>query len=144
MKRDAQTYTIFLPYLGAASDRFRFRIKRFCNRYSLNVKVSFTSFRVGKYFTLKSRVPTLLQSCVVYKYTCPVDQVAYIGKTKRHLIDRVKEHSSTHTSAIFNHNISCQCFHPQNFEILKSSKSDFDLSLHEALSIKKFNPALNT
>ena len=41
-------------------------------------------------------------------------------------------------------NSSCNCpFSPSNFSILRSCRSEFDLSYCEALYIKKYNPSLN-
>ena len=142
---NAISHNLILPYYGSLSDRFSSRFRKLCKRYNLNVRVVFKPFKVQSYFSLKSRVPDLLRSCVIYKYSCLVDpNIAYIGKTKRHLIKRIQEHGSVQDSSILSHRASCNCpFSPSNFSILRSCNSEFDLSYCEALYIKKYNPSLN-
>ena len=100
---------------------------------------------MSRYFRLKSNVPHALRSGVVYKYTCLVDpSIAYIGKTRRHLVARVKEHGSQLDSAIFAHRASCNCpFSLNNFSILRSVRNDLELNICEALFIKRMDPSLN-
>lgn len=72
--------------------------------------------------------------------------MSYIGKTKRHLATRVKEHRFC-KSAVNNHLLSCNncCnnFSVKRFKILACGRSDMDISIKEALLIKASNPALN-
>ena len=89
-----------------------------------------------------------LMANVVYQFTCLRDaNSTYIGKTIRHLATRVREHT-TLPSAIkeqFCHhaqpckdNYSCN-----SFKVIDSAKSDFEVSIKEALHIKHKNPNLN-
>ena len=134
---ESDVYTLCLPYFGNVSETFVLRFRRFCRRYNLKIRIVYKPFKVGHYFSLKSVCPKFLESCVVYKYTCPVDQASYVGKTRRHLIQRINEHRNSEQSAIYNHNVLCHCLTPKNFEILKQCRGDFELSLTEALLIKK-------
>ena len=140
---ESDVYTLCLPYFGNVSETFILRFRRFCRRYNLKIRIVYKPFKVGHYFSLKSVCPKFLESCVVYKYTCPVDQASYVGKTRRHLIQRINEHRNSEQSAIYNHNVLCHCLTPKNFEILKQCRGDFELSLTEALLIKKERPTLN-
>ena len=143
---DNNMTVLCLPYLGETSDRFRKKFTSFCNRHNLNVRLVFKPFKVSQYFSLKSRVPSLLHSGVIYKFCCPVDPgTTYIGRTQRHLCKRIKEHSSPLSqSAVFNHTLACTCkFSSANFTILRSSASKLDLSIFEALYIKARSPSLN-
>ena len=91
-------------------------------------------------------------SNVIYKFSCLRDAGQfYIGKTKRHLAVRVKEHSdlSKNTiTAIKQHLLSCEtCFNSEisvdNFEILCKCSNDFSCKITEALFIKNNKPTLN-
>ena len=89
---------------------------------------------------------------VVYQFTCLCDtNLTCIGKTKRHLITRAREHLSLGNiftnSEVKTHLESChrcQEATPETcFRILKSCGTDFQARVHEALLIKKHNPRLN-
>ena len=72
----------------------------------------------------------------------------YIGKTKRFLNIRIKEHQRS-GSAIFGHIENCQnCSDTQkfteNFSVLEKANADFDLKILEALHIVDKRPNLNT
>ena len=97
--------------------------------YAIDVRVVFTTLKVRNYFSLKCKTPLALQSNVAYKYNCLCDtSIAYIGKTSRNLVTRVRKHNSS-LSAIsdnlnvcgtYKHNFSCS-----NFKILDCGKSKF-------------------
>ena len=144
---ESDYFTLVLPYFGQTSELLKKRLTRLARRYKVNCRVVFSCFKISQYFSLKDVVPDYLQSCVVYKYCCSVDpKQVYIGRTKRHLIVRIREHASPNTnSAIFNHRLSCTCsYSMSNFSILKHCNTDYDLSIAEALSIKKEKPSLNS
>ena len=71
---------------------------------------------------------------------------SYIGKTKRHLATRIKEHRSE-KSAIGQHLQTCHTcdhnFNENQFKILSTGNSDFDCKIREALLIKSQKPTLN-
>ena len=139
-------YTIVLPYYGKASETLRPRLSRLCKRFGISCHIAFVPFKVARYFCLKSRLPDLIHSHVVYKYSCPVDpDHCYIGKTKRHLVTRIREHAQSNTqSAIFDHRLECDCiFLPAHFRILRVCNDDYSLNICEALHIKESNPSLN-
>ena len=142
---DNQLFLV-LPYFGQVSDRFQSRLSGFAKKFNLNVKLVFRPFKVCNYFSLKSRVPVCMQSGVVYQFTCSRDaNITYIGKTKRHLFARIREHRNPQkSSAILDHRLICDCFcSNENFKILKSCSNDFRLNICEALLIKNKRPSLN-
>ena len=107
----------------------------------------FTSFKIHNYVWVKSKTPLGLRAEVVYQYQCSCDRtLSYIGKTKRHLATRCKEHF-TQPSAISNHLRYCdKCknsFDIAHFQILDTSTNDFELQIKEALHIKLNKPKLN-
>ena len=97
--------------------------------------------------SLKCRTPTPLLANVVYKFQCLSDSSkSYIGKTKRHLATRVKEHRQG-PSAIQNHLDDCSVcrenYSCDLFAILDSSSYDLDITIKEAMHIKSRKPWLN-
>ena len=110
--------------------------------------VTFNSFKVQNYFSLKARTPKPLLSSVVYEFSCQVDPgISYIGKTKRHLERRMREHRSSN-SAIRDHLLLCTpCsdnFDCNSFRVLRVCRDSLSLSIVEALSVKDCNPFLNS
>ena len=154
---EEQTRKIVLkiPYYGKNSilfaKRFSCLIKSKFN--AVDLRTVYCTFKVGTYFQLKCRTPLPLQSNVVYQFHCLRDAgTSYIGETKRHLIDRVKEHTAfksiTRKSEIKSHILNCQnCknanINYEHFRILRKCKDPSDTRIHEALMIKKVKPNLN-
>ena len=139
---------LILPYFGKVSKVLSNRISQLCRKFNIQQRLVFRPYKVGAYFSLKTRCPWLLHSSVIYKYECPVAQgVTYIGKTSRHLLTRIKEHTRpnpTSRSAISDHIMNCSCIpSTANFTIIHSSRNDFDLAIAESLCIKELNPSLN-
>ena len=81
-----------------------------------------------------------------FQGSCDKSQ-SYIGKTKRHLAVRTREHFEGR-SAISSHLENCfSCRSSSsisNFRILASGLSDLDIKIKEALYIKKSKPSLNS
>ena len=141
-----------IPFVGTISHDFKNKLSRlFYEDLSIKITPVFNTFKVGDYFSLKSRTPKLLTSNVVYKFSGLCDtNLSYIGKTKRHLMVRCLEHlefeKSKPESEIKSHLQSCDvCKNasPQNFEILKKCRNDRETKINEALFIKNENPKLN-
>ena len=151
---DEDTVILKVPYLGEISYEFSKKLKVLIgNKFNVKVRVVFTSFKVGQYFSLKCKTPLILLSDVVYKFSCQRDAtVTYIGKTKRHLITRVNEHltlqDNSQKSEVKSHLLECASCRDggtgmESFEIVKKCQNSFDVIIHEALSIKRHNPKLN-
>jgi len=138
---------ICLPFVGSPSLNFKKQLTKSFLKVGIKLRVVFRSFKVRNYFSLKDRTPTHLKSKVVYKFQCSCDEnVSYIGKTKRNLGIRRKEHL-TGNSPIFDHIRNCNdCNNSvnNNFVILDSARNDFQLKIKEALYIKYNKPSLNT
>ena len=100
-KNDEKKYTVIIPFIGHPSITFKKSLAK--NLKSINKKCCtiFKTFKVQNYFSLKDETPLALQANVVYLFegSCDKNQT-YIGKTKRHLATRVREHFSGN-SAIF-------------------------------------------
>ena len=147
--REDGVETIFsIPYVGLPSTIYARKIQQLMkDNFGITVRVIFNTFKVKNYFSLKCTTPTPLLANVVYKFQCLRDSnKAYIGKTKRHLTTRVKEHYQG-PSAIQNHLDSCNAckeqFSCQSFVVIDSGQTDFDITIKEALHIKHHRPWLN-
>ena len=113
----------------------------------IDINCIFHSHKIGSHFSLKHKTPLSLLSNVVYHFKCLRDvNLSYIGKTKRHLVTRAKEHASGE-SAISEHLLTCDTcnnnFDVDRFRVLDNGKNDFECLIKEALLIKKFRPKLN-
>ncbi len=147
-KEENRDYVICLPYIGQPSLVFKRKIVKIYKQYfNVDISVVFKTCKVKQYFSLKSKTPLDLKTNVVYKFSCLRDaNVSYVGKTKRHLVTRVKEHLKLKNSAIKQHidNCnSCKDINITHFKILHSGTSDFNVKVKEALEIKRVNPTLN-
>ena len=115
----------------------------------LTLRLFIHHLRLKINFSLKCHTPLPLLAKVVYKFQClhDVDKV-YIGKTRRHLATRVKEHRhSTSSSAIRDHLSSCPTcqseYSSSSFRVIDTARNDFEVTIKEALHIKNSKPALN-
>ena len=141
-----------IPYIDHSSIVYGKKVSQIFKRYfSINLRIVFTTFKVKNYFSLKCCTPLALRANVVYKFTCQRDaNTTYIGKTKRHLAIRVREHcnpsTQPSTSAIRNHLdkcLSCQTNPWSQFSVLDNANSDFTCQIKEGLHIKAKQPTLN-
>ena len=140
---------LIVTYFGRPSLLFKKKLTYLLKKeLLLDLHCVFTSFKVGMYFSLKDVTPLSLSSNVVYKFTCLRDvNVSYIGKTKWHLVTRVREHGSRE-SAIFAHLENCntclQNYDLNCFKVIDQANCNFDCCIKEALLIKRLQPNLNS
>ena len=141
---NSPTFYFKLPYIGhffvITQKRIRHLIKRYCN--DLDIKLVFSSFKIGNLFGMKDPIPGGLRSRVVYKFTCAGCNACYVGETSRHFSTRVREHLAVdRASHIFKHLqnsercrslCSIDCFH-----ILDHAATSFQLKIKEAIHIQK-------
>lgn len=152
-EKPERKYLFGVPYVGKASNDFKKRITELIKE-NLQVDIStyFNSTKVSNYFSLKSKVPLALKARIVYKYSCLSDSdTFYIGKSKRHLVTRAKEHinpKESNQSEVKNHIFQCDScksgkLSVNNFAVLKQCKDDYAARISEALLIKQFQPKIN-
>ena len=55
-------------YSGVTQKRIRHLIKRHCN--NIDIKLIFSSFKIGNLLSAKDPIPSNLRSSVVYKFSC--------------------------------------------------------------------------
>ena len=129
-----------LPYIGMQSLIVKKQLLKALKTINkdLNIRWVFTTPKIRQMFSLKDKTNLALRSNVVYKFTCSVDPCfSYVGKTKRHLAQRVKEHNNKN-SAISQHRINCDCTcNLEDFKILDTAR------IKEAIHIFRVKPTLN-
>ena len=143
---------ILLPYLGLQSREISKRVKCCVNQFYsfVNLRIIFqNSCNIGSFFRYKDKLSLSQRSKVIYKANCWDCPEFYIGKTKRRLHDRKKEHfnaltSSENTSAIADHIKSTgHNIKWDHFEILASGRTDQHCKVKETLLIQELKPSLN-
>ena len=150
---------LVLPYTGSLSLQVRNKLLaayRCLPQFQL--RVIFTSNnRVSSTFPFKDKIPFLLRSGVVYKFTCATCNSCYYGKTKRHIHTRICEHKGispstgnrlqTVNSTVHEHCMNCNqdvnTICENNFKILCTAKYNSDLEIKESLLILYDKPNLN-
>jgi hypothetical protein len=155
---DKCPFVLVLPFLGKSSFNLRRKIfSAFSNTFpQISLKIIFTSkTKIPNLFNFKDRVPFALRSGVVYRFSCGNCNVAYVGKTTRHLHTRVCEHLGISAktgnsvkvcgqSAVHDHVRMCQYNASiDDFEILASCDNEFKLLVVESIFIKRLKPVLN-
>ena len=87
-----------------------------------------------------------MKSNVVYLFSCQVDpECQYIGKTKRRLHQRVREHCNTNTAISTHLNTCSECLNTiyDRFKVIYIGRSNFEIEVVEAIKIMENNPNLN-
>ena len=154
-----QRYFLKLPYYGYHSKKIKESLKKLVDEYypQLDLKLIFINkFKIESMFPYKDRIPAVLRSNLIYKYKCANCEKAYVGVTIRHLKTRISEHmgisprtevkiSNPMLSHIREHcqnNAECS-INAEDFKILESGDTEWDLKILESIAIKKFEPQLN-
>ena len=135
-----------IPYLGKISENYRKKLIKMYKKIDVNVTIVFHTYKIKNFFSLKSKTPKMMKSSLVYNFQCREDPSSqYIGKTKRRFHQRVKEHATTNTaiSVHLNECQDCQNNYNSNFKIIYQGRTDFEISVVEALSILEVRPNLN-
>ena len=145
-KEDDQqnVYRVKMQYRGFATEQFVKKLKE----SGAPVKVVLTIKKVKSSLpSLKTAVPKMLKSNLVYQIKCPRCNACYVGKTCRHLTDRVKEHKSKSGEPVLKHMIACgvnRAVIPDNTTILKTVMGNaFQLSIMKALFIRDLTPEID-
>ena len=130
-----------LPYIGEYSDFVSRKIKILCKQFCKNteIKMSYSTFKLGDMFSTKSSVPKYLESGVVYYFKCAACNDSYVGETNRYFETRVHEHlyKKTQPTAIFQHlqkNENCRSKCDEScFKVIDRARTKFTLEVKEAL-----------
>ena len=78
---EKENYYITIPYLESESRRFINKLAKIIKKkINVNIVPVYKSFKIGRYFQLKSNTPFALCSNVVHKFTCSYDMnLTYCG-----------------------------------------------------------------
>ena len=102
--------------------------KYYCN--NTNIKIFFSSIKVGDLYSVEESVPKYLRPFFVYRFTCPSCNASYVGEATRHLTMRIKEHLETDSkSHIFKHLNTKELCDNECFEIIGSATFSYKLKL---------------
>ena len=130
---------IKIPYFSMQSVYFRKSLTSTLKKINkeINIPIIFVAPKIKQFFSIQDRIPLPLRSGVIYQFTCEVDpRQSYVGKTYRHLGQRIKEHSKK-ISAIYDHRLNCTCnCNTNNFKIIDTARDHFALNIKEAIHIK--------
>ena len=138
-------FRLYIGHFSAITQKkIRHFIKRYCN--DLDIKLVFSSFKIGNLFGVKDPVPDGLRSRVVYKFLCAGCNACYVGETCRHFSTRVREHLVIdRASYIFNHlkdsphcRVLCSA---DDFHVLDHAFTSFQLKIKEAIHIQREQPS---
>ena len=140
-EQEEEQKMLFLQYRGKVSEKYEKSLKRI----GAPCKVIITLRKLKTVLpTLKTEIPKVLKSRIVYNITCSRCKSCYVGQTVRHLQTRIKEHSRQ-GSILGSHFKECGCMLTMNdVTILSGAKSAHQLLVLEALFINELKPLLNT
>lgn len=142
-----------LPFMGVLSKRIQTRLNLMMMRVAPFIKlhvVYYNRCTIRSLFnkSLRTNIPVLQRSNVIYMMRCSDCSACYIGKTKRKLHTRVCEHRA----ALKGRGFSCIAEHSlraghridwTNVEVIGSDCSDIRLLYKETFLIKKHKPTMN-
>ena len=139
-----------LPYIGAYSDFVSEKLKSLSKEFCKNteLKISFSTFKIGDMFSTKSSIPKYLKSGVVYYFECAGCKDSYVGETSIYFDTRVKEHlyKASGPTAIFKHlenNQNCRDKADKScFKIIDSARTKFTLEVKEAIHTQWIKPKI--
>ena len=140
---------IKLPYVGRSCDDFAFQLKKLVNKNLPDVELTIAfqaPMTIGKLFPFKDNIKNVEDRfLVVYSLKCSTCNAEYIGKTRRILRHRLKEHMTDPKSACRDHELKNQGHHINHggVEILDNADNDLKLQVKECLHIVKRKPFLN-
>ena len=137
---DKKLVILCLPYAGLICDKIKRQLTRLVSSAAPWIKLQVVfkaSVKLSILTKVKSQIPLLSNSHVVYKVNCLDCNEFYVGMTCRRLQQRMKEHSESDTSALYRHCSTCGHMAKFNFpEILAKDGNKSRLYIKEALLIR--------
>jgi hypothetical protein len=140
---------IVLPYVSKKCEDFARNLKKVINNSfpSIEMEVAFQAPKyIANYFPYKDKIERPEEHAnVVYHIKCLACDADYIGKTKRILIHRIKEHNKIESSACAAHMVTNPGHHMdfENINIIDQASNDMKLKIKELLHIIQKKPKLN-
>ena len=149
---------VTLPYVGYLSEKMKNELTALFSKFlpHLNIIIIFTNhMSIGSFFRIKEKLDPLLNSGIVYKYSCSSCNACYIGSSSRRLFVRISEHKGVSSrtgqisatqafSAIREHCLDKDhVLKTENFSIIDRSYCKYDLLIKESIHISSEKPILN-
>ena len=151
---------IKIPYFNDRTNRyFKSNFKRVLEKYLPQIAptiIFYNNLKLKNFLNHKEKLPAFYDSMVVYQFSCPNCQLAYIGSTKKALFSRYHDHkgSSSRTgrtlSSPLYSNIrdhcenSCECnFSIDDFSVIFKGSTETEIRIAESLLIRSKRPTLN-
>ena len=115
--------------------KIRNLIKRYCN--DLDIKLVFSSSRIGNLFGVKDPVPDGLRSRVVYKFVragCNASCLHFSTRVREHLVSDKASHIFRHLKDSPHCRALCSA---DNFHVLDHASTGFQLQIKRGFSYSK-------
>ena len=142
--------SLLLPFYGKFSDVLQKRlVSLFKVTYpQVDLKIKFrTTLRLAHLFNFKDKIPLRFRAFVVYGVHCTNCDSFYVGKTKRHMATRYREHCNPKRPTAVTTHIMTENhdFSLDDMTILDTSnyRTDEELYIKETLVIRELKPDLN-
>ena len=138
---------LMLPYCGVNSMTLKRQLQRMLSAIApwTKLRIVFKPARTLKVLSkLKSQIPLLMKTKVVYRVNCLNCSEFYIGKTVRNLGTTLKEHSTNEYSALYKHQLSKS--HSIDFNhpsVVASDSIELRLLIKESLLIRDLTADLS-
>ena len=121
------------------------KIRNFIKRYSndLDIKLVFSSSRIGNLFGVKDPVPDGHRSRVVYKFVragCNASCLHFSTRVREHLVSDKASHIFRHLKDSPHCRALCSA---DNFHVLDHASAGFQHKIKEAIDIQREQPSLN-
>jgi hypothetical protein len=140
---------ITLPYVNRKCEEFAFSMRKLVNSTFplVDLDVAYQAPKtLQSFFPFKDKIELPEEHAnVVYHIKCKNCEADYIGKTKRILVHRIKEHKKLESSACQVH-VSKYPDHQMdydNVQIIDQASNDMKLKIKELLHIIQRKPSLN-
>ena len=156
---DKRKLYVSIPYFGKQSEKLKDEVRKLINGIlpQIDLKIVLSNkFSIGSLFPFKERLPMMMQSSVIYKFSCAAcASGTYVGSTIRAVHMRIADHrgrsfrtgkliSNPMQSAIREHSLKCsKTISPSDFSILGSDKGEIGLRIMESIYINTQKPSLN-
>ena len=153
--------TVTIPFIGKLSKDVKNSLVTIFKKTAphIKLKVMFVSnIRLKNCFSFKDRLPTDIQSLLLYLFKCDSCKAVYPGKTKRHYKVRLYEHLGlsfkTEETMKYNESLAtavrkhCHVHnHPNNvnsFRVVGRARNNFNLMIKESILLYRTGDCLNT
>ena len=94
---------------------------------------------------VEAKPPVINQQCIVYKFSCDLCDIDYVGYTSRHLFQCIAENKHSSIGKHLKEEQSLLQINLQDqFTVLKKCRTKFDCLIYQILFIRSITSKLNT